>query len=116
MAIAGPVDAWTLAESLAVGEADANAALLDLETQGVVLRGYFTTGAAAIEWCDRRLLARIHRSTVEKLRREIDRPDPLPCSPSRPMRMVGRPNSSTIREATIPITPGCQPSSARTMP
>ncbi len=65
-------DARTLAESLAVSEADANAALLELEAQGVVLRGCFTAGAAAIEWCDRRLLARIHRYTLNRLRAEIE--------------------------------------------
>jgi len=42
-----------------------------LETQGRILRGRFTPGAPEIEWCDRRLLARIHRYTLSRLRAEI---------------------------------------------
>src|SRR5262249_47859617 len=42
---------------------DASAALLQLEGQGRILRGRFTPGATQVEWCDRRLLARIHRYT-----------------------------------------------------
>ena len=38
----------------------------------------------------------------------IDRPDPRPCSPASATRTVGRPYSSTMRDATIPMTPGCQ--------
>ena len=51
------------------------AALHALEAQGAVLRGSFTEGVECggeIEWCDRRLLARIHRYTVDRLRREIE--------------------------------------------
>ena len=52
------------------------AALHALEAQGAVLRGSFTGGeiecGGEIEWCDRRLLARIHRYTVDRLRREIE--------------------------------------------
>ena len=36
-----------------------------------MLRGKFHPGAAEIEWCDRRLLARIHRLTINRLRAEI---------------------------------------------
>jgi ATP-dependent Lhr-like helicase len=43
--------------------------LLELEREGVVLRGRFEAKAG---WCDRRLLARIHRYTIEKLRKEIE--------------------------------------------
>jgi ATP-dependent Lhr-like helicase len=51
--------------------------LLALEGQGRVLRGRFTPGrftteTAALEWCDRRLLARIHRYTLNRLRAEIE--------------------------------------------
>ncbi len=45
--------------------------LLALEGQGRVLRGRFTPGTTALEWCDRRLLARIHRYTLNRLRSEI---------------------------------------------
>ena len=46
--------------------------LLRLEAQGHILRGRFTPGAAELEWCDRRLLARIHRYTLSRLRAEIE--------------------------------------------
>src|SRR5207249_12301793 len=55
------------------------AALAALETRGLVLRGHFTApplsppsqAGGELEWCDRRLLARIHRLTLEGLRRQI---------------------------------------------
>jgi ATP-dependent Lhr-like helicase len=43
-----------------------------LENQGRILRGRFTPGTAQLEWCDRRLLARIHRYTLSRLRAEIE--------------------------------------------
>ena len=46
-------------------------ALLALEAEGFILRGKFHPGVSGIEWCDRRLLARIHRLTINKLRAEI---------------------------------------------
>lgn len=48
------------------------AALLRLETQGQVLRGRFDPAKGAEEWCNRRVLARIHRLTIGRLRREIE--------------------------------------------
>ncbi|HEX6635981.1 MAG TPA: ATP-dependent DNA helicase, partial [Usitatibacter sp.] len=51
---------------------DAEIALTALETQGRVLRGRFTPSVAELEWCDRRLLARIHRYTLNRLRAEIE--------------------------------------------
>lgn len=45
------------------------AALLKLESEGAVLRGHFS---GPEEWCDRRLLARIHRYTLNRLRAEIE--------------------------------------------
>ena len=36
------------------------------------MRGRFTPGANDEEWCERRLLARIHRYTVKRLRAEIE--------------------------------------------
>jgi len=46
------------------------AALLALEGQGRILRGRFSS--SGLEWCDRRLLARIHRYTLNRLRAEIE--------------------------------------------
>src|SRR6267142_401019 len=51
---------------------DAGIALQALETQGRILRGRFTPGTVELEWCDRRLLARIHRYTLNRLRAEIE--------------------------------------------
>jgi ATP-dependent Lhr-like helicase len=51
---------------------DAGIALQALETQGRVLRGRFSPSVAELEWCDRRLLARIHRYTLNRLRAEIE--------------------------------------------
>src|SRR2546425_3729123 len=49
-----------------------NSMLLKLERQGRILRGRFTPGTSELEWCDRRLLARIHRYTLNRLRSEIE--------------------------------------------
>ena len=68
----GPVTARSLAAPLGLGACDADLALLKLETEGTVMRGHFTPGALEVEWCERRLLARIHRYTVNRLRQEIE--------------------------------------------
>jgi ATP-dependent helicase Lhr and Lhr-like helicase len=65
--ITGPVTAQQLARSLQVD--DVEPALLALENEGVILRGTFS---GPNEWCDRRLLARIHRYTIVRLRAEIE--------------------------------------------
>jgi ATP-dependent Lhr-like helicase len=76
LGIVGPTTAATLAEPLGVAESEVEAALIALEAEGVVLRGRFTArdaGAPAeLEWSDRRLLARIHRYTLNRLRAEIE--------------------------------------------
>jgi ATP-dependent helicase Lhr and Lhr-like helicase len=102
MEVLGPVTVEQLARSFGViDERLVSGALLELETEGRLLRGYFTPAAAsdarwpgerteghpgfpavtslpsavrpqALEWCDRRLLARIHRYTINRLRAEIE--------------------------------------------
>jgi ATP-dependent Lhr-like helicase len=67
----GPVTAESLGAPLGLSSADTQLALVALEAQGFVMRGRFT-GADAEEWCERRLLARIHRYTVQRLRSEIE--------------------------------------------
>src|SRR6202158_6621977 len=52
--------------------ADIEAALAKLVAEGVVMSGLFTPGVGETEWCDRALLARIHRYTVKRLRQEIE--------------------------------------------
>ncbi len=71
MEISGPTTARELAEFLDLRQTEIDAALLALEAEGFVLRGKFHPGATEIEWCDRRLLARIHRLTINRLRAEI---------------------------------------------
>jgi ATP-dependent helicase Lhr and Lhr-like helicase len=46
--------------------------LAQLEAEGQILRGQFTARSGELEWCHRRLLARIHRLTIGRLRREIE--------------------------------------------
>src|SRR5213594_4735840 len=71
--VLGPVTARGLADSLGLVDAGLiDGALLALENEGKLLRGRFTAGATQLEWCDRRLLARIHRYTLNWLRAEIE--------------------------------------------
>jgi ATP-dependent Lhr-like helicase len=67
----GPVTEAALAAPLGIAPREISAALAALETEGFVMRGRFTPGAETEEWCERRLLARIHRYTVNRLRAEI---------------------------------------------
>jgi ATP-dependent helicase Lhr and Lhr-like helicase len=70
----GPVTVSELAGALGMAPADAEKSMLRLEGGGAVLRGQFTTdsNAGETEWCDRRLLARIHRLTLGTLRKQIE--------------------------------------------
>jgi len=68
----GPVTADRVAESMCVPVADALRALARLAGEGVAMSGIYTPGAPTAEWCDRTLLARIHRYTVSRLRQEIE--------------------------------------------
>jgi ATP-dependent helicase Lhr and Lhr-like helicase len=70
-AIVGPITAQAMGATLGLDEAALEPALLALEADGAVLRGTFTPAAVGLEWCDRRLLARIHRYTLNRLRAEI---------------------------------------------
>jgi len=68
----GPVTVEALGAPLGLAFGETAAALAALEGEGSAMRGRFTPGAPSEEWCDRRLLARIHRATIERLRREIE--------------------------------------------
>lgn len=69
----GPVRALDLARELMLPEQAVELALLSLETEGFVLRGAFSPGAdGSVEWCERGLLARVHRYTLARLRSEIE--------------------------------------------
>jgi ATP-dependent Lhr-like helicase len=84
MAHSGPIEIAWLARAVRLPAADIETAMLRLEAEGRVLRGQFT-GAAAVEWCDRRLLARIHRLTLGALRKEIE-----PVNRAQFMRWLSR--------------------------
>ncbi len=66
----GPVTCGELAARFGVADELISVALIGLEVEGQVLRGHFRS--AADEWCNRRVLARIHRRTLGALRREIE--------------------------------------------
>jgi ATP-dependent helicase Lhr and Lhr-like helicase len=68
----GPVTPTALAAPLGLEPADIAAALIALEVEGFAMRGRFTPDAADEEWCERRLLARVHLYTVKRLRAEIE--------------------------------------------
>ena len=70
--IVGPATVPALGAALGFVASDVDFALGALEHEGFVLRGRFTPGEAELEWCERRLLARIHRYTLDRLRREIE--------------------------------------------
>jgi len=83
----GPSTCDALAQDLALPARDIEMALLKLEADGFVLRGQFSPSVSrderALEWCERRLLARIHRHTLQTLRAEI-----APVSAAECMRFL----------------------------
>src|SRR5262249_62224951 len=68
----GPTTPEALGQPLLLQPPQMAAALAALETEGFVMRGRFTPGLAQEEWCERRLLARIHSYTIKRLRAEIE--------------------------------------------
>jgi ATP-dependent Lhr-like helicase len=71
MEVSGPVTVTQLENILELSRSDIETGLLGLEGEGFILRGKFHPSATEQEWCDRRLLARIHRLTIDRLRAEI---------------------------------------------
>jgi ATP-dependent Lhr-like helicase len=86
MGILGPILVDDLVQLLNLAERDVEVGLLQLESEGVVLRGQFSgriqtstdVGGKALlsgnqyEWCERRILARIHKLTITTLRKQIE--------------------------------------------
>ncbi len=68
----GPTTASQIAATAGLSATQIEGALLRLEAEGFVLRGRFTPGTEETEWCARRLLARIHSYTLNRLRQEIE--------------------------------------------
>jgi ATP-dependent Lhr-like helicase len=86
MEVLGPTTVELLSARLGFPPSKTEAALLALESNGVVLRGEFTGArpqGEEVEWCDRVLLARIHRLTLGRMRKEIE-----PVSPADFMRFL----------------------------
>ncbi len=79
----GPVTAAELALPLCLETTVVEQALNVLQQEGFVIQGQFSTHAAATEWCERGLLARIHRYTLKQLRSEIE-----PVAPADFMRFL----------------------------
>ncbi len=80
----GPTVAEEIAEPSGLQKFQVDAALLGLEAQGFIFRGKFTGRALdSTEWCERRLLQRIHKYTLHNLRKEIE-----PVSPATYMRFL----------------------------
>ena len=68
----GPVTITDLVAQSGLNKLEIETALLKLEAEGFVIRGKFTPGATETEWSARRLLARIHSYTLNRLRQEIE--------------------------------------------
>jgi ATP-dependent Lhr-like helicase len=68
----GPVGTTALASPLSLNCEQVEIALARLEAEGFAMRGRFTADAPDEEWCERRLLSRIHRYTIKRLRAEIE--------------------------------------------
>ena len=81
----GPVTASRLAQTLRLPRPSIDRTLLRLEAAGAILRGKFTAATDETEWCERRLLARIHRLTIGTLRKQIE-----PVTPAQFMRWLLR--------------------------
>ena len=72
----GPTTVASLCATLGLPQVDIDGALMRLEGEGYVMRGRFDAHAEQDEWCERHLLARIHRYTIGRLRREIEPVEP----------------------------------------
>jgi ATP-dependent Lhr-like helicase len=72
LSAAGVTTSDALAGALAAPRDEVEFALLALEQEGYAMRGQFRPGVDGEEWCERLLLARIHRNTLGRLRREIE--------------------------------------------
>jgi ATP-dependent Lhr-like helicase len=69
--VSGPFRVAARAAELGLDPAAVESAVVTLQNEGTLLRGSFTGGEGE-EWCERRILARIHRATIATLRREIE--------------------------------------------
>jgi ATP-dependent Lhr-like helicase len=78
----GPVTAEQLNKPLLLSVSEVEFSLMNLQQEGFAIQGFFSQNTET-EWCERGLLARIHRYTLKQLRNEID-----PVSPADFMRFL----------------------------
>ncbi len=69
--ILGPTTTDEISSHLGLDPSEVESALFALEGQGLVLRGHFRPLGSGTEWCSRHLLTRIHRLTLNRIRRQI---------------------------------------------
>ncbi|MCB9521131.1 MAG: DEAD/DEAH box helicase [Myxococcales bacterium] len=82
--VSGPIAEAALVSLTGLDAASVSAAALSLESEGFAMRGRYS-GGLELEWCERRLLARVHRQTLDRLRERIQ-----PVSPAALVRHLGR--------------------------
>ncbi len=83
MEVEGPVTQADLAQRYGLSINAVEQAMLRLEADGMVFRGHYDPDIDTLQWCERRLLARIHRYTLQTLRKEVQ-----PVSPAAYMRFL----------------------------
>ena len=85
--ILGPVTTNGFANNFSLDPRMVHQAFLSLETQGLLMRGSFERTAAVgeldTEWCERRILQRIHKLTIATRRRQVE-----PVSPAKFMQWL----------------------------
>lgn len=79
----GPVCAEELAASLALCADDIQGNLLQLEGEGFAVQGLFDPGSVEVQWCERGLLARMHRYSLQQRRKQVQ-----PVSPAAFMNFL----------------------------
>jgi ATP-dependent Lhr-like helicase len=105
----GPVTENALIATFQCSPAEMQSALAALESEGFAMRGNYTTEAET-EWCERGLLARMHRYTIQTLRKEI-----RPVAPADYMRFLfqwhglgaARPQGDEALPAALDKLEGC---------
>ncbi|HEX3436485.1 MAG TPA: DEAD/DEAH box helicase [Pseudacidobacterium sp.] len=92
MTILGPASSRFLGEKLGIASGEIWKQMLHLEMTGTILRGVFeghgsieTLADEDVEWCERRLLQRIHKRTLVALRKQVE-----PVTPSLFMQWLLR--------------------------
>ncbi len=67
----GPIGEQALADELLLPLTRVQYALLALQQEGCIMQGHFDPAISELQWCERGLLARIHRYTLQNLREQV---------------------------------------------